>query len=171
MAINNNQRDQIQALVTNPPANFNNLILLTTAGPCADWVGGVIEHATKQKISNLSNVFASNIDYLNRGKLIPDFQTFQNHVQNGDILYVVDKETGNTTHYMLKCNIQFNGTTYSCLGVNGGYFLNSVPYHGVIASIINGQSFGDDGSFIYDRQNNQGRHHLFCIDYDLRQKV
>ncbi len=131
----------------------------------------MIEYATQQKISNLSDVFARNIDSLNRGKLISDFQTFQNHVKNGDILYVVDKETGNTTHYMLKCNVQFDGTTYPCLGMNGGYFLNSVPYHGVIASIINEQSFGADGSLIYDRQNNQGRHHLFCIDYDLVQII
>lgn len=165
MEINDNQRQQIRQFVLIPPLNFNAIQAVTNGGPCANWVRGVIESATGCQIQNSSHVFAENINCINQGIIIPDIKTFQELVNDGDILYVVNISTGNTTHYMLKCDVEIDGIRCSCLGINGGLNLDSVDYHGVLASRITEDCFAQDGSFIYDRLS--GKHLLYLVAYEL----
>lgn len=66
---------------------------------------------------------------------------------------------------MLKCDVEIDGIRRSCLGVNEGFALDSVDYHGVLASRITESHFAQDGSFIYDRLS--GIHLLYLIAYKL----
>lgn len=169
MAINIEDRRKIKDFVNNQHSLANSTVH-TMGGPCADWVATIIEEATGCQILDKEGVFNNNISRIYRGVLIPDYATLLQTVQDGDILYVVDSYTGNTTHYMLFCNVvvQNQGlhVQKNSLGVNGGFCLNSVAYKNVIASEISGGSFNGFGYLRYDNMPN-AKHYLYKVDYDL----
>ena len=170
MAINIEERRKIKDFVNNQKT-LNISSVHTMGGPCADCVASIIEKATGRQILDKEGVFNNNISKISKGKFINNYDTLRQSVNEGDILYVIDSYTGNTTHYMLFCKVavqdQGQCVQKNCLGINGGLCLNSLPYKEVIASEIKCTMFDESGFFSYDPLVENAKHHLYKVDYDL----
>lgn len=170
MAINFEERNKIKDFVNNQKT-LNISSVYTMGGPCANWVASIIEKATGRQILDKERVFNNNISKISKRKFINNYDTLSQSVNEGDILYVIDSHTGNTTHYMLFCEVvvqdQGQYVQKNCLGVNGGLCLNSLPYKEVIASEIKCTMFDKSGLFSYDPSVKNAKYHLYKVDFDL----